>query len=143
MPDTMPVAEALLCFAVLCAAGGAAPSGLLEDVSLFSQLLVSRIFELLRWLVGCVTFVGSSGGMTPGQQQQQLATVHRVAAAAVVMVVVMAEVCWVLSVAGWPGLGVVPGLTWRLSLPVLMPMAAAGGAGVMAAAVRAMEAAGG
>jgi hypothetical protein len=34
-------------------------------VSLFSQLLVSRVFEALRWLVGCVTFVGSSGGMTP------------------------------------------------------------------------------
>eukprot|EP00775_Hariotina_reticulata_P007608 gene7608-7810_t len=47
-------------------------TGLLEDVSLFSQLLVSRIFEALRWLVGCVTFVGIHGGGVLGAARSWL-----------------------------------------------------------------------
>lgn len=42
-------------------------AGLLEDLSIFSQLFVNRIFDAIRWVIGSLTFVGTS--TTPTSQQ--------------------------------------------------------------------------
>ena len=36
-------------------------TGLLEDLSLTSQLLVTRIFDVLRWLLDCLPLLGGAG----------------------------------------------------------------------------------
>lgn len=49
-------------------------TGLLEDVSLTGQLIISRVFDGLRWLLGKLTLSGAGGGGRPQQQQRQGST---------------------------------------------------------------------